>query len=672
MDASRYKRQAAQSRGHTTKKPIGISVPVPMASSARPTFTPRIAADGLRNRMRGPVPVAAQAAPRLQPPAPVAKVAPPVITPAPAGPPRARTLPTMAVQGAMAASTAPLLPVAQAIKARMQPAPVLPPAAQPVKQATEFTKPPVFKKSPALAPTTTPIQDFASAATTVEPAQAVLPLSGGGRVVPEPDNGNTVQAQPKKVRVPAFDMDLPGEASPSLFARARSRNFRKIAFRGAAIGLVLMITTGGLVASQVFSKSNKVFQGSTETAAALKKDVAPELLKGEGAGRINVLLMGRGGGTHSAPDLTDTLMIVSVDPVNHTQTLFSVPRDLWVTVPNQGVMKLNAAWETGVFRYQGSGKTGSTDPKAIQAGFDLVDKTLTDVLGIDINYNVIVNFQAFSQAIDTVGGINVSVPADLVDPTMAWENGNDPVLAHAGPQAFDGKKALIYSRSRETSSDFARAQRQRAIMLALKAKVDSVGTLSNPLKLSGLLNAFGNNVQTDLSLNSANRLYGIMKQVTDATTTSVSLADGANPLVTTGNVNGQSIVLPKAGLFKYTAIQDYVHTQLKDPYITKENAKIRVLNGTLIPGVATTKADELKAYGYNVVGTANTPNSGWTSTILVDLTHGKDKYTSNYLQKHYGVKALTAMPDDTIPTNGADFVIIIGSNEATSTQTQAR
>jgi hypothetical protein len=294
------------------------------------------------------------------------------------------------------------------------------------------------------------------------------------------------------------------------------------------------------------------------------------------------------------------------------------------------------------------------------------------VLGIDINYNVIVNFQAFAQAIDTVGGVNVSVPSDLVDPTMAWENGNDPVLAHAGPQAFDGKKALIYARSRETSSDFARAQRQRAIMLALKDKVDTAGTLSNPLKLSGLLNAFGNNVQTDLSLNSANRLYSIMKQVTDATTTSVSLADGTNPLVTTGNISGQSVVIPKAGLFKYDAIQDFVHSQLKDPYILKENAKIRVLNGTTTEGLATLKSDELKLYGYNVVGMANTPNTGWTSTVVVDLSHGKDKYTSNYLQKHYGVKAVTAMPDDTIPTNGADFVIIIGSNEANSTQTQTR
>lgn len=473
---------------------------------------------------------------------------------------------------------------------------------------------------------------------------------------------------PAPHRIPAFDMDLPGEPSPSLFERSKAHNIRRMVFRGAAVGLVLLITTGGLLVSQTLSKTNKVFSGSTGTVAALKKDVVPELLKGEGAGRINVLLLGRGGGMHSAPDLTDTIIIASIDPINHTSTMFSVPRDLWVAVPRQGVMKLNAAWQTGEFKYIGRATPGSTDPKAVQAGFDLVDETLEGVLGIKIDYNVMVNFDAFKQAVDTVSGVNVNVPTDLVDPTMAWENANDPVLAHAGAQLFDGKKALTYVRSRETSSDFARGERQRAVMLALKDKMDSLGTLSNPIKLSGLVSAFGNNVQTDLSIKDASRLYGITKQVSDTSTTSVGLADAAAPLVTTGNINGQSVVLPKAGLFKYDAITAFVRSQLKDPYIVKENAKVLVLNGSTVPGTATARANELKSFGYNVVGAANTPNSGWTHTTVIDLSKNHKKYTRNYLQKRFNVKAASSMPDDTIGTNGADFVIIIGSDEANLTQ----
>jgi len=481
---------------------------------------------------------------------------------------------------------------------------------------------------------------------------------------------------PKVTRIPGFTMDLPGEEPKpryhSLIYGERPRRIRRWAFRGVAVAMVFMITVGGLLISQAYSKSNKVFRGTTGTAAALRKNVEPELLGKEGSGRINVLLLGRGGGTHAAPDLTDTMMVASIDPLNHKVVLLSIPRDLWVTVPGQGAMKINAAWETGEFKYLGRVAPGSKDPKAIQAGFDTVDATVEDVLGINIDYNMIVNFQAFRQAVDTVGGVTVDVPTDLVDPTMAWENGNDPTLAHAGAgQLFDGRKALIYVRSRETTSDFARTQRQRAVLLALKTKVVTLGTLSNPVKLSGLLNAFGDNVSTDMSVTNAVKLYNIIKDVPDVGTTSIAFNnDGQTPLVSTGNLNGQSVVIPKLGLFKYADMQAFVKSQLLDPYIIKEHARVRILNGTTTPGVATAQSNQLKALGYNVTGAANTPNTGWSETMLIDLSKGKKPYTKHYLEQHYGVTARTKIPDDTVVVNGADFVIIVGSNAVTPTQTQ--
>jgi LCP family protein required for cell wall assembly len=472
-------------------------------------------------------------------------------------------------------------------------------------------------------------------------------------------------------RVP-IDMELPGEASSwHLGSLVRQRGFRRRLARGAAVAVVLMITMGGLLFSQSYLKLHQVFNGGTGTAAALQTDVKPELLKGEGRGRINILLLGRGGGSHDAPDLTDTLMIASVDPVNKTATLLSLPRDLWVNVPDKGVMKINAAWQSGVYKYHGKMVNNSIDPKAVKAGFDSVDQTIEDVLGLTIDYNVMIDFQAFQQAIDTVGGVNVNVPADLIDPTMAWENANNPVLAKAGPQTFDGKHALIYARSRETSSDFARSQRQRSLLVGLKSKVVNLGTLSNPLKISGLINSFGNNIQTDLSLNNASRLYNLTKGVRENKIASLGLADETNPLVTAGNVNGQSVVLPKAGLFNYEDIRQYARTQLKDPYITREHAKVVVLNGTATPGLAGTKAKELEAYGYNVFNVGNAPGTGWTQTTLVDLTH-KNKYTKHYLEQRLGITAADSLNDKTIATNGADFVMIIGSNEVNTALNQTR
>jgi LCP family protein required for cell wall assembly len=563
--------------------------------------------------------------------------------------------------------------------------PVMAPAARPRVHMDMVRSRPVIAQRQALAPKSAPSLPAKSAAVS-KPVNPAKPLSrtATGKTLPALAVAAVVSTGPtlpqaahvaRMARQTPIDMDLPGEDSPSrlgtLFANTRWQRVRQFAFRGAAVAMILVITMGGLLFSQSYVKLHKVFKGSTGTAAALKAEVKPELLKGEGSGRVNILLLGRGGGTHDAPDLTDTIMVASIDPVNKTSTLVSLPRDLWVNLPKAGVMKLNAAWQTGEFKYLGKVAPGSNDPKAIQAGFDSVDQAVEDVLGIEINYNVLVNFQAFQQAVDNVGGINVNVPADLVDPTMAWENGNDPVLAHAGLQTFNGKKALQYSRSRETSSDFARAQRQRDLLVALKSKVVSMGTLSNPVKISGLLNSFGDNVQTDLSLKNAQRLYTITKGVKDTNTTSVGLADGATQYVTTGNINGQSVVLPKAGLFKYDAIKQFIRTRLQDPYIRKENAKVLVLNGTLVPDLASNKSNELKTYGYNVVGSGNTPTTDWTKTQLIDLSRGKNKFTKHYLEQRFGVKAATSMPDNTIQTNGANFVIIIGTDALTPTQTQA-
>ncbi|HVX57809.1 MAG TPA: LCP family protein, partial [Candidatus Saccharimonadales bacterium] len=349
----------------------------------------------------------------------------------------------------------------------------------------------------------------------------------------------------------------------------------------------------------------------------------------------------------------------------------SLPRDLWVDVPRAGVMTLNAVWETGEFNYLGKQTAGSTDPKAIKAGFNLVDQSVQNILGVNVDYNMLVNFQAFQQAVDTVGGVTVNVPSDLVDPTMAWENNNNPTIAPAGTWTFNGNQALLYVRSRETTSDFARAQRQRDVLIALKSKIISAGTLSNPAKISKLISSFGNNVQTDLSISNAQRLYSIVKGISQSKTSSIDLDNGNSPYVTTGNINGQAVVLPQAGLFQYHDIQEYMRTQLKDPFIVKEHAKVLVLNGTQIPDLAANEANMLKTYGYNVVGTGNTPSQDWSKTTLIDLSQGKKKYTAHYLSQRLGVTASKTLPDKSIQTNGADFVIIVGNpNEATPTQSQ--
>ena len=434
--------------------------------------------------------------------------------------------------------------------------------------------------------------------------------------------------------------------------------------------LVLLIFLAGGVFGYLFVKaylnSKKVFKGGGN-AIALQETVDPNMLKGEGDGRINVLLLGIGGEGHEAPDLTDTIIVASIDPVNHKADLLSIPRDLWVKIPNHGSMKINAAYEMGKYDYLGKQDSSNSSQQAIEAGFKTTDSIVESVLGIPIHYNMLVNFSAFKQAVDTVGGITVNVPTTLYDPTFARENGGSSIIARAGTQTFDGETALMYVRSRHTSSDFARAQRQRAVIVALQQKIFTLGTLSSPTKISGLLDTFGNNVVTDLSLSNVSRLATIMKKIPETSIVSVGLTDAGSNFLTTDMVSGQSVVVPLAGTYDYAAIQNFVRNKLKDGYLAKENAKILVLNGTSQVGLADSVSTTLKSYGYNVIGAGDAPTQAYSKTTIVDLTKGKNKYTLNYLKKRYsGAKTTTTLPDKTIQTQHADFVIILGEDETTN------
>jgi hypothetical protein len=250
---------------------------------------------------------------------------------------------------------------------------------------------------------------------------------------------------------------------------------------------------------------------------------------------------------------------------------------------------------------------------------------------------------------------------------MAWENGWSPILAKQGINAFNGHQALNYVRSRETSSDFARGERQRAVLVALKDKTANLGTLTNPIKLSSLLSAFGNNVQSDISLSDMTRMASIMKKVPSNQIQSVGLTDGTNSFVTTGNINGMSVVMPKAGLEDYSKIQAFIRSKLKDGFIAKENATITVLNGSGVAGLASTKADELKSYGYNIGTVANAPTEDYQQTKIIDLSNGSKKYTLNYLKNRLSVQTTDKQLPAGVVASGANIVIILGSDAASTT-----
>ncbi len=432
--------------------------------------------------------------------------------------------------------------------------------------------------------------------------------------------------------------------------------------------IILVLMTGGFLALKAYINGNRILQGGGGSEA-LNSNVDPSKLKGEGDGRVNILLLGRGGEGHDGADLTDSIIIASIDPIAKEAALVSIPRDLYVAVPGSGSMKINAAFATGknaaLAKSSRQKQTNDTKKQAENAGYELLQETIQNNLGVNINYRAIIDFNGFEQAVNAVGGVEVNAP-NAVAETMRINGKTYKLDVKAGQQHMDGFEALAYSRSRHTSArgDFDRAERQRLIILALKDKILTAGTFSNPAKISGLLDTLGDRVVTDFSLQDLTRLYNIGKDINQSKISSIGLADPPNNYVVTDNVAGQSVVVPRAGTKDYSEIKAYLRSVLKDSYIRNENASIMVLNGTTTAGLATTKGDELKTYGYNITQVGNAPTKTYTKTTVVDLRSGSKKYTKNYLEKRFGVSAVNTVPDATIQPGVADFVIILGSDQS--------
>ncbi len=483
-----------------------------------------------------------------------------------------------------------------------------------------------------------------------------------------PGNQPIVNLQNKFQQPVTHPGDIP-EPKKTKHRKRVKRSWRKILFRSASSFAILLVLVGSFLLIKSYIKARQIFKGGASGAVALQGEVDPSQLKIEGDGRVNIMVLGKGGEGHEGADLTDTLLVLSIDPIRKEAGIVSIPRDLYVQVPDDGSEKINAVYANAksAILDRASRPSDELNKQAEKAGISKVQTIMSEVLGIPIHYSAMIDFEGFRQAIDTVGGIDVTVKEQLYDPSVAWENNNNPLIAAAGKQTFNGKKALLYARSRHGSvrGDFDRAERQREILVALKDKVLSTSTFANPVKISQLLDAFGNHVQTDLSLNEVQKLYDIAKAIPSDKIVSIGFADPPIDLVTTGNAGGLSVVLPTAGLYKYDEIHAYVRNTLRDSYLRRENARVVVLNGTTTGGLATLRGVLLRSLGYNVSEIGDAPNTSYTQTVVVDL-HGDKKYTRSYLEKRFKVVPVSSMPDKVIDAANADFVIILGANETTS------
>lgn len=183
--------------------------------------------------------------------------------------------------------------------------------------------------------------------------------------------------------------------------------------------------------------------------------------------RLNVLVLGIDTREEQAETAnTDTVIVLSLDPVSNTAAMLSIPRDTLVDIPGVGPDKINAAYVHG-----GTGSRGA----------ELARRTVERFLEIPIHSYALIDFVAFRSTIDSVGGVIVDVRRPLRDehfPTADF--GVERLRFLAGPQHMDGEEALKYARSRHDSNDFSRARRQQAVIFALRASLARAGIFRMP------------------------------------------------------------------------------------------------------------------------------------------------------------------------------------------------
>jgi LCP family protein required for cell wall assembly len=206
-------------------------------------------------------------------------------------------------------------------------------------------------------------------------------------------------------------------------------------------------------------------------------------------GRVTILLLGIDARDklNEGASRTDVMTLVTIDPISKTAAMLSIPRDLYVPLPGYDEQqRINTAYYWGEINQLPGGGPG------------FAERTVTYNLGVPLQRYAVIDFEGFKEIVDATGGVDIDVPQEIVDekyPTPDY--GTEVLKIPAGRVHMDGELALKYVRTRHGDSDFGRLQRQQQVMLAIRDKAVSIGSLN---RVPEVLNAISDSLQTDLTL----------------------------------------------------------------------------------------------------------------------------------------------------------------------------
>lgn len=332
--------------------------------------------------------------------------------------------------------------------------------------------------------------------------------------------------------------------------------------------------------------------------------------------KVNILVIWRWWDENDAPDLTDTIILASINYDLKSVSMLSIPRDMYIKYSSWWWSKINEAYSRFL---------KNTKDKTL--AIEKLKETITNITWENIDYFVNIDFEWFRKIIDTIWWIEIDVPEDIYDNTFPWPHHTYTTFKIIKwLQKMNWETALKYARSRHSTSDFDRSLRQQLIIKAIKDKVMSLWILANPIKIKSLYDVVSENILTDLSFQEIVALALFWKDV-DRDNIYTSNLNNTCVLTTIcekwwflynpprEDFGWASVLIQEWWIYwkmdNFDNIKKYSSIIFNHPFISKENMEISIFNSTKVWGLAEKYSNELIRYWFIFPKSKYIWNTSW-------------------------------------------------------------
>ena len=461
-----------------------------------------------------------------------------------------------------------------------------------------------------------------------------------------------------------------------------------------ALVLLVVVVGGGLLAGFRVISFLHVFANLGNPVTAVAKQVEPpagsvayKLKHGQ---RVNLLLLGYGGAENDAPYLTDSMLVVSIDPASHRVMQVSMPRDLMVGIdafPSGPLsQKINVAYAIGVDDADWPGKKPAYSSSRL-AGGRLAEDTVSRVTGLEFDGFVAMDYRAFRDIVNAVGGVDVVMDTPLDD--CHYPDYRDGYVNHgvpvgyrcppgagihfpAGPQHLDGEQALELARSREASepeqaSDYGRARRQQMILGAIRKKAATANGLAHAPQL---MDALQKDFVSSLDLSDLEALYAFGGKLPDSAIGHFGITEG--DLVDRFYARKGSCAEFYADVLcpvdpSFAAMKAFFAALFVDPRVLAERAPVEVVNASsTLDDMGERVTAVLRPLGFQVTDPVR--RKAADHSTVYDYSGGRYALSAQWMASYFGATVVTVTDAGAAPSPppgaSTSLVVVLGRDYA--------